>query len=135
MKLWGEVEQPIACVELEAALLGIFGILQAHPHWHGRDVVWYEDNSVVLAALIKGSSGNAQLDAAVMIVHTAISCLGCRIWFEYSESESNWADEPSRLLARSLWPVKKGFRMQEAPEQSVTGMVAAVQSRLRAAVE
>ena len=116
-------------------------ILRRHPQWHGRDLVWYEDNSVVLAALIKGSRGNPQLDAAVMVVHTAISCLGCRIWFEYIESESNCADEPSRLLARSPWPLENGFVMHEAPspiwpwKQSVKGLTEAVRSRLRAAVE
>ena len=79
VSLWGPVEQPIAYVGLAAVMLGILVIMQQHPLWRGRDIVWCEDNSVVLAALIKVGSNNAKLDTAVMVIHTALAHMGCRI--------------------------------------------------------
>jgi hypothetical protein len=74
-------------------------LLIGHPHvLAGRDCFWYVDNTVALSAVVKGSSSDADMARAAAAIHLAMALAGTRVWFEYIESESNWADEPSRKL-------------------------------------
>ena len=93
LALWGHMEQPIVPVEMSAIVLGVFHILAKRPMWKGRDFVWYEDNAVVLSAMVSGRSRSAKLDIAAMVVHLALAMINCRVWFEYVESNANWMDE------------------------------------------
>ena len=53
----------------------------------GRDLAWYEDNAVVLSAMVRGKSKPEKLDIASMVAHLALAMLNCRVWFEYVESD------------------------------------------------
>jgi hypothetical protein len=66
-------------------------------------MIWFVDNSVTVAALVKGRSGSSHIDAAVMSIHLALGLRRSRAWWEYIESESNWTDEASRKLEKGSW--------------------------------
>jgi hypothetical protein len=136
LALWGHMEQPIAPVEMSAVVLGVFHILAKRPMWKGRDFVWYEDNAVVLSAMVSGKSRSAKLDIAAMVVHLALAMLNCRVWFEYVESNANWMDEASRVEEGGPWAQRNGFSMSQAMvplwpwQEPVAGMVERVRTRL-----
>jgi hypothetical protein len=136
LSLWGDLEQPIALVELAAIVLGVYQVLAVRPQWHGRDVVWFEDNAVVLSAMVRGNSKSASIDVATMGLHIALAMLGCRSWCEYIESEANWMDEASRSIDGGVWAARNGFIMAplEVPMwpwlQSIDGMVGKVKAQI-----
>ena len=74
----------------------MMGIIEARQVLAGRDVIWYEDNSVVLSGLVKGANGQAGLDQGSSCIHLALAMLRTRVWWEYIESKANWSDEASR---------------------------------------
>ena len=79
-----------------------------------RDFVWYEDDAVVLSAMVSGRSRSAKLDIAAMVVHLALAMINCRVWFEYVESNANWMDEASRIEEGGPWAQRNGFSMSQA---------------------
>ena len=103
--------------------------------FQNRDFYWYEDNAVVLASLTKGDSRLEDIDSATSTVHLALAHLGARGWFEYIQSDSNWADSASRLLFADPWAPRNGFILEamEIPEWPWTGVQTdRVQSVVRA---
>jgi hypothetical protein len=85
----------IAAVEQAAVLAGIMHFAQ---RLRGRDIIWFEDNSVVLAGLVKGTSMNPELDRGAATGHLLLSQIQARVWFEYIETKSKWSDGASREL-------------------------------------
>ena len=83
------------------------------PIWEKAQTISYllQDNSNTLGAMIKGYSGSELADRSAMVVALSCAILRCRIWFEYVQSKSNWADEPSRILEISPWCTKHGFSL------------------------
>ena len=63
----------------------------------------------MLSGLVKGASGHPTLDAGVATIHLLLAGLGARSWFEYVESDANWSDGASRLLAEDPWARANGF--------------------------
>ena len=92
---WGG-EQGIALVEETAVLLTL---QEEGARWQDRDVVWFVDNTVVVAAMCKGSSQSLAIDEGATMLHLVVAKYRWRIWWEYIESKSNWADRLSRDLA------------------------------------
>ena len=76
---WGDKQQKIAQVELCAVLTGMTELASV---MRGRDIVWFEDNAVVLASLVKGNSTEPSIDNGCAVVHLALEEMRCRIWFE-----------------------------------------------------
>ena len=73
-------------------------MLIGHPQvLAGRDAFWYIDNTVALSAVVKRSSSDPDLARAAAAIHLSMALSGTRVWFEYIESESNWADDPLGL--------------------------------------
>jgi hypothetical protein len=103
---WKDKEQYIAHVE-QAALVMVI-ITDCYP-LQGRDAFWFIGNSVVLSAMVKGTSSEPDLARATAALHLALAARSCRMWFEYVESDSNWADEPSRKLWESTFLHRHGF--------------------------
>ena len=64
-----------------------------------RRVLWLLDNSASLHALIKGTSGNIHLSRAVELFYMCAYWFKVHVWFEFVDSESNYADGISRDLA------------------------------------
>ena len=75
----------------------------------GRDAFWFIDNSVTLSAMIKGSSSEPDIARTAAALHLTLAAKSCSMWFEYIESESNWADEPCRKLWASEFLGPNGF--------------------------
>ena len=121
---------------MSAIVVGIFHVLAQRPSWKGRDLVWYEDNAVVLSAMVKGKSRSEKLDIASMVAHLALAMLNCRVWFEYVESDANWMDEASRVAGGGPWAQRNGFAMSQVQvpvwpwQESVAGMIERVRTRL-----
>ena len=74
-------------------------------------MVPYEDNSNVLAGMVKGTSKGEQLDAGAASIHLMLACLRARPWWEYVQSESDWSDGASRQLLNDEWTRRHGFQM------------------------
>ena len=72
-----------------------------------------QDNANVLSAMVKGSSGNPVVDRMSIIVSLASAYLRTRVWFEYIESDSNWADGASRKLLEDDWSVSHGCKLTQ----------------------
>ena len=108
---WNTSKQCIALVE-QAAI--VMGLIAAPEMFIGRDVYWFEDNASVLAGVVKGSSREAELDNGLASIHTILASLQTRVWFEWVESKSNWADGSSRLLEADPWVHKHGFSVSRA---------------------
>ena len=104
---WG-LEDGIALVEQAAILLAIQYEAGA---WRGRDVIWFVDNSVALSAMTKGSSNSVAIDEAAVSLQLLCARLRLRIWWEYIESKSNWADKLSRERD-DAWLRSQGFSIQ-----------------------
>ena len=107
---WASIQdQYIPMVEQSAVVMGL---LEAKDIVAGRDVIWYEDNSVVLSGLVKGASGEHDLDQGSSCVHLGLAVMKTRIWWEYIGSKANWSDEASRggdsLLLRNGFLIKAG---------------------------
>ena len=139
--LWGNLQQPIALVELAAVVQGTFNVLGQHQEWWGRDAIWFVDNTVALATLTKGNSREPQIAAGVEAVHFALAFMGIRVWFEYVESHANWSDGASRDLLEDKWSRENGFKLELEPIpewpwiQSSEEVTSKVEAALRATVE
>ena len=59
---------------------------------------------------MKGSSREEHLDIGFSAIHLTLAAMQMRTWFEYIESEANWADGASRLLLRDPFAAVAGFR-------------------------
>ena len=103
---WSKHEQYIALVEQGAVALGLHDF---RDELRGRDIVWFEDNSVVLSGLVKGSNRGEELDNGMAALHLAFAAIKARVWSEYVESKANWSDGPSRELLNNAWLKEHGF--------------------------
>ena len=106
IRRWSAKKQYIAHVE-QAAI--VMGVLHKADWFHDRDAVWFIDNTAALSAMIKGSSAEPDLARAAAAIHLVLADNRSRVWFEYIESDINWADEPSRALWASSFLRLHGF--------------------------
>lgn len=74
--LWGRPEQPLADVEEPAIIAGTMAFATK---FHGRSILWFEDKSVALASLVKGSSSAPGLDQGTSAVHLMMAALVPRV--------------------------------------------------------
>ena len=66
-------------------------------------MLWLLDNSASLHSLIKGTSGNIHLSRAVELFYMFAYWFKVHVWFEFVDSESNYADGISRNLAEDTF--------------------------------
>ena len=106
-----ETPRRFALVEQSAVVLG----LTYDPDMvRGRDVIWFEDNSVVLAGLCRGMNHGEDLDAGTAVIHLLTAQMKMRMWYEYVESDSNWSDGASRKGEQDPWIQKHHFTVVRA---------------------
>ena len=55
----------------------------------GHDIIWYIDNQSACQLLVKGASSVADLSILAAVKQLMFPCLGCRLYFEYVESDAN----------------------------------------------
>jgi hypothetical protein len=106
---WSVHKQYIALVEQTAIVLGL---TECPTRFYKRDVIWWEDNSVVLAGMCKGANHGEDLDAGTTAIHLMVAQLRMRPWWEYVESKANWSDSASRLGEADPWIKKHGFHVR-----------------------
>ena len=73
----------------------------------GRPLYIFIDNTAALFALVKGGSGNVDLDKMAQQVWRHLFNLQCPAYFEYVETKSNWSDGLSRDDWE--WTNRQGF--------------------------
>jgi len=119
LRAWGDLAQPIAVAEGAA-------VPAAQTAWPqrlaGRDVWWWIDNAVALAAFTKGGSKEAALDRAAAAVGLLNHRSHTRMWFEFVASADNWADEASRLGPAGPWAARRNSVFTEAAFLCAFGM-------------
>ena len=107
---WRAAKAPIAKIEAYAILMGVASSWDAFKH---RDIMWYVDNTTVLHAMIRGATNDPDVHAMVQIVYLLAFIGNIRIYWEYVESDSNWADGASRVLIDDPWARENQFELQE----------------------
>ena len=60
-----------------------------------RDVIWFVDNSVVLASVVHSQSSCESTDIATGNTQLMLMRDEIRVWFEYVESKADWSDGTS----------------------------------------
>ena len=129
------------CIMEVEELPVVVGILEEAARLRGRDVVWFIDNAAVLSALVKGSSRSVDVDRAAAVVSLLSAMLQMRVWFEYIESDANWADFTSRELTVNPWMLQQGYVLRQCSPpswpwvSSDDSLVSFIRDRVRAALE
>ena len=65
---------------------------------HDRDVMYFIDNSVSLFSMVKGTSNQPVVARCTHLVGLQCLARNTRVWYEFVDSGSNWADSLSRKL-------------------------------------
>ena len=116
LQLLVDREQQITPCE---ALLGVVVPYNVRDFLAQKDVIWYIDNQAACQALVKGSSSQSDLCSIATITHLVLAKLGCRVYFEYVESEANIADGLSRGGLNDAWTLRQGWILQHATIPSI----------------
>ncbi len=80
----------------------------------GRTGIWLIDNTAALIALISGRSNSDDLDTLVAHIQSALLSLECVMYFEWVQSDSNWADGISRRGLQDEWHSRHHFQPEWA---------------------
>jgi hypothetical protein len=128
---WTAAEQKISQVELAAPLLTL---LEEGEWLKGRELIFLIDNHPALAAAMRGSSRAEDMNRSAHCIQLRAMQLGCRIWFEFIESDSNWADGISRNGITDDLAKELGFQCRDLriPTWPWEGELSAIAGRIRA---
>jgi hypothetical protein len=85
--------QPIARCECAVLPTALYSHAEC---FADRDVLWFVDNTVALAGIVKGTSKEPVNEKLIGRFWMAAFRLRARIWVEYIDSKGNWADGISR---------------------------------------
>ena len=122
MQLWGldlaQIQggrQPIALCE--AAMVPL-SLMEWPELYRGRHVVWYVDITSAMHSFVKGAAKDAALARLVNITWMLAFHLRCSIWFEWVDTDTNWADNLSRDLKDCRFTRELGYE----PTQMQSGL-------------
>ena len=73
----------------------------------------YIDNVSALSGFVRGGCKAPDVDRAAAVVAIVSALLGCRVWFEYVESDANWSDSLSRSLGECTWCSANHFALRQ----------------------
>ena len=117
LRAWGftveglaEGANPIQCCE--AAFLPWALVHEGFERLRGRRILWFVDNTSALYAAVKGSSRHPAVARAIAVAHYIGFHWGLQFWFEFIESDANWADGISRDGPDDVFVAKHGFQVQ-----------------------
>jgi hypothetical protein len=105
-RMWEPCVNYIAQLELVMVLVAV---LKVPDRLRGKRGVWFIDNTAALMALIRGRSNSADLDRLAGSIHAALFAMQIWMYFEWVESQSNWADGISREALKDAWHQRHGF--------------------------
>ena len=98
--MWGYSAEKLAAggnpIALCEGAMPTLAIAQLAPRLANRRVLWLLDNTAALHSFVRGNSGHSVLDRSIAVTKFYQCHYGIDIWFEYVESEANWADGISR---------------------------------------
>ena len=77
------------------------------------DAIFFVDNEAACAALIRGSSKEADVGAIANAVQWLLFSVNCRPWFEWIDSNSNCADGLSRDGLLDAWTQEQGWQLEK----------------------
>ena len=117
MDMWPEAEAHIQRIECLGVLLVLLTQVETLA---GRDVLWFVDNTSVLGALLKGSTADTVVHVMCEVVHLFLFQTHTSVYFEWVESDANWADGVSRQLSKCPWAATQGFAVSELPEPAMS---------------
>ena len=83
-----------------------------------RRVLWLVDNSASLFAVIKGSSDSPAMTCTIELIHVVMYHFHTQVWWEFVESEQNFADGMSRLVGNDPLAVSHNFQAHEIVGES-----------------
>ena len=92
-ELWNPQATYIAQLELAMVLCAMINLA---PLIRNNRGLWFVDNTAALHALVRGRSKHADLDRMAEVIHLAFYTWNIWCYFEWIESDSNWADGISR---------------------------------------
>jgi len=92
---WEQRSKQIAMAELIVAPIVALAPELRHI-LHGRDVIWFIDNTAALSALVRATSAKRDMAKLACLCSTAIASLQARVYWEWVRSKANVADLPSR---------------------------------------
>ena len=81
--------------------------------FRGRDVLWLIDNTSAMHAFVRGASANELLEEIVAAYWFLAFELRARVWLEWVDSKSNWADGISREFANDEFVLRHKFQVRE----------------------
>ena len=116
LSAWGYDKQarqsgnPIAICE--AAVVAAAAVREAEALAEA-DVVWFIDNTTALHSYVKGTSANAHVERAAHLLHFLAHKFNFRVWFEFVDSNANWADGISRHLRADPFARSNGFAIDD----------------------
>ena len=88
-------------------------LVQEAARLSGRNITWYADNTAALSAAVKGTSREQTNRRLIAYFWMVAFRLDIRVWFEFVESDSNWADGISREYGDDLFAAKNNFSTSE----------------------
>ena len=107
---WQQRETYIAQLELAMVLVAL--LVEAEK-FRGRCGVWFIDNIAALHALCNGDSHQEDLNAMAEAIHAITFSHRCSIYYEWIESEANWADGVSRYGRHDDWLRRHNFEVHD----------------------
>ena len=112
-KTWSQREQQIFPAEAVALPLGTWSMAN---HMRNRDIIWFIDNESATSCAIRGGSKVPEVEVAIQVAHLLWLHLGCRVWIEWIDSQSNPSDGLSRLGLEDPWTKSQDWILEVCPE-------------------
>ncbi len=94
----------------------MLGFVYSLPGLYGCDLLWFIDNTSALAAAVRGAASDPDAASMTQLLYALAYSADVRIFWEYVESESNWADGASRGLLDGPWARANGFDLRSMRE-------------------
>ena len=85
-------------------------------HMQNRDIIWLIDNESDTSCAIRGGSKVPEVEVAIQVAHLLWLHLGCRVWIEWIDSQSNPSDGLSRLGLEDPWTKSQDWILEVCPE-------------------
>ena len=78
-----------------------------------HDLPWFVDNEAAVASLIRGSTSELDVHLIAQCSLVRLAHLGCRLWLEWIDSESNPSDGLSRAGLSDEWTQQQGWSLTD----------------------
>ena len=76
-------------------------------------MIWFDDNTAALSAMLKGSSPAQDVAHLMEIMHLRLAFFSCRIWLEWMDSAANPSDGLSRDGYLDKWTLEQGWSLEQ----------------------